>query len=45
MLIVSVWESLTEFRELLSQNSIIVDIGEVEKLQQYLPESTIIVVY
>ena len=42
-MIVSVWENLAEFRELLSQYSIVVDIGEVKILQQYLPESTIIV--
>ena len=43
-MVVSIWKSLAEFRELLSQYSIVVDSGEVEKLQQYLPESNIIVV-
>ena len=42
-MIVSVWEILAEFQELRIVKPIVVDIGEVEILQQYLPESTIIV--
>jgi len=44
MLIVSVWVSFAGFRELLSQYSIIVNIGELKNLQQHLPKSTIRVV-